>query len=250
MLTIVAALMLIAASVWAQETTAGLQGTVKDPSGAIIPSAQVVVTGSSLVGSKQVVTDSSGYYHFSNLPPGTYILTVKAEGFDTLKREGLELEVGHLPTVNLELTVGAVKTVVIVNTEGPMIDTTTNTTLTNIPSEELKALPHGTSFQSVIQFSPMARNEPLMGMGVNSQNGTVNGGSGGTSPGNGSNGGQFGFSVGGGGDSENAYLVEGQETANIIGGYSHTNVPMDFIQEVEMKTSGVEAEYGGARLSP
>jgi hypothetical protein len=246
MLTIVAALMLIAASVWAQETTAGLQGTVKDPSGAIIPSAQVVVTGSSLVGSKQVVTDSSGYYHFSNLPPGTYILTVKAEGFDTLKREGLELEVGHLPTVNLELTVGAVKTVVIVNTEGPMIDTTTNTTLTNIPSEELKALPHGTSFQSVIQFSPMARNEPLMGMGVNSQNGTVNGGSGGTSPGNGSNGGQFGFSVGGGGDSENAYLVEGQETANIIGGYSHTNVPMDFIQEVEMKTSGVEAEYGGA----
>jgi hypothetical protein len=71
-------------------------------------------------------------------------------------------------------------------------------------------------------------------------------GSGSASPGNGSNGGQFGFSVAGGSDSENSYLVEGQETANIIGGYSHTNVPMDFISEVQMKSSGVEAEYGGA----
>ena len=71
-------------------------------------------------------------------------------------------------------------------------------------------------------------------------------GSGGSSPGSTTNGGAFGFSIGGGSDSENSYLVEGQETANIIGGYSHTNVPMDFIQEVQMKTSGVEAEYGGA----
>ena len=47
-------------------------------------------------------------------------------------------------------------------------------------------------------------------------------------------------------DSENSYLVEGQETANLIGGYSHTNVPFDFIQEVQVKSSGIEAEYGGA----
>ncbi len=56
----------------------------------------------------------------------------------------------------------------------------------------------------------------------------------------------FGFSVAGGSDSENSYLVEGQETANLIGGYSHTNVPFDFIQEVQIKTSGIEAEHGGA----
>jgi len=40
--------------------------------------------------------------------------------------------------------------------------------------------------------------------------------------------------------------VEGQETANLIGGYSHTNVPMDFIEEVQIKSSGIESEYGGA----
>jgi hypothetical protein len=223
-----------------QETTGGMQGTVKDPSGAVVPNASVTVTTPTLVGSKVVDTDASGYYRFANLPPGNYTILVKAQGFDTLKRENVVLEVGHLPTINLTLSVGAVNTVVEVKTEGPMIDETTTTTLTNIPQEALSEIPHGTSFQSVIQFAPSARNEPLMGNTMQSN------GSGGSSPGSTTNGGAFGYSIGGGSDSENSYLVEGQETANIIGGYSHTNVPMDFIQEVQMKTSGVEAEYGGA----
>jgi hypothetical protein len=228
---------------YAQETTGGFQGTVKDPSGAVVPRAHVVVTGSTLVGSKEVVTDSSGYYRFSNLPPGTYLLTVKAEGFDTLKRENVELEVGHLPTVNLSLKIGEVKTVVEVNTQGPTIDTTSTTTLTNIPEEALENTPHGVTFQSVIQFAPMARNEPLAGMSINGQG---SGGTGGSMPGSSGNGQGFGYSIGGAADSESSYLVEGQDTENISGGYSKANVPMDFIQEVEMKTSGVQAEYGGA----
>jgi hypothetical protein len=233
-------LVLFAPTLLAQETTGGIQGTIKDPSGAVVAGASVTVTTPTLVGAKETRTDSAGYYRFANLPPGAYTIVVKAQGFETLKQEGLTLEVGHLPSVNLTLTIGKVNTVVEVNTEGPMIDTTSTTTLTNIPEEVLQDVPHGTSFQSVIQFAPAARNEPLMG------NARAGNGSGSTSPGNGSNGGAFGFSIGGGADSENSYLVEGQETANIIGGYSHTNVPMDFIQEVQMKTSGVEAEYGGA----
>src|SRR4029077_9797631 len=68
----------------------------------------------------------------------------------------------------------------------------------------------------------------------------------GNAPGSTTNGSDHGFSVAGGSDAENSYLVEGQETANLIGGYSHTNVPFDFIQEVQIKTSGIEAEHGGA----
>src|SRR4029077_9302395 len=82
--------------------------------------------------------------------------------------------------------------------------------------------------------------EPLQG------NATQSSGTGGCSAGSCSNGGDHGFSVAGGSDSENSYLVEDQETANIIGGYSHTNVPFDFIQEVQVKSSGIEAEHGGA----
>jgi len=225
----------------AQETTGGLQGTVKDPSGATIPGAHVVVTGSALVGSKEADTDSNGYYRFANLPPGNYTITISAKGFSTSKRE-LPLEVGHLPTVDFALEIGSAATTVEVTGEAPLIDVTTSRTMTNITQDVVQLIPHGESFQSVIQFAPSARNEPLAG-GVGTSNFKSTGG---CSPTGCSNGQAAGYQVGGAADSENSYLVEGQDTANNIGGYSHTNVPFDFIQEVQVKTSGVEAEHGGA----
>ena len=129
------------------------------------------------------------------------------------------------------------------NTEAPVIDTTSTENLTNISSETLQNIPTGITYQSVIQYAPMARNEPLAGLSVN---GTGTGGTGGSMPGSSGNGLGFGYSIGGAADSESSYLIEGQDTENISGGYSKANVPMDFIQEVQMKTSGIEAQYGGA----
>jgi outer membrane receptor protein involved in Fe transport len=231
------------APLYAQETTGGLQGTVKDPSGALVPRAKVLLSSPAMVGSKEVITDSSGYYRFANLPPGVYMVMVTAQGFQTARLEKVAIAVGRLPTVDIALTVGAEATTVEVSTEAPVIDTTTTQNITNVTSEALQNLPTGITFQSVIQFAPMAREEPLAGM---SQNGHGTGGSGGSMPGSSGNGQSFGYSIGGAADSESSYLVEGQDTENISGGYSKANVPMDFIQEVEMKTSGVEAEYGGA----
>src|SRR5229473_3177200 len=206
-------------SALAQETTGGMQGVVKDPSGAVVPNAKVVVTGTSLVGSKELETDSSGYYRFANLPPGIYTITTTAKGFKTFKRGGLILEVGHLPTSDIVLEVGSAATTVEVSAAAPVIDTTTTQNLTNVTTDVIANVPHGLSFQSVIQFAPMARNEPLAGSPVG---------------------------TGGSADSESSYLVEGQDTENISGGYSKANVPFQFIQEVEVKTSGIEAEHGGA----
>jgi len=225
--------------VFAQETTGGMAGTVKDPSGAVVAGAHVDLSGTNLVGHKALDTDSRGYYRFANLPPGTYILTITAKNFKNVNREGLVIEVGHLPTIDITLEVGSSSETVEVSGSAPLIDTTTETTQTNITSDVVKDVPHGRSFQSVIQFAPSARNEPLEGS-------TATNGSGGNAPGSTTNGGAFGYSVGGASDAENSYLVEGQETANLIGGYSHTNVPFDFIQEVQIKSSGVEAEHGGA----
>ncbi|MGH9497705.1 MAG: carboxypeptidase regulatory-like domain-containing protein [Terriglobales bacterium] len=234
-----AVFLLISAAV-AQETTGGLQGTITDPSGAVVSGATVTVTGSALIGSKSQATDAKGYYRFANIPPGDYTVTAAAKGFKTLKRGGLTIEVGHLPTLDLKLEVGGSETVVEVSGEAPVIDVTTTRTLTNITEDVIQDVPHGRSFQSVIQFAPSARNEPLEG------NNTSSNGTGGNAPGSTTNGSDHGFSVGGGSDAENSYLVEGQETANLIGGYSHTNVPFDFIQEVQVKSSGIEAEHGGA----
>ena len=230
-------------SAYCQETTGGLQGTVKDPSGAVVPKAHVTLTGAALIGSKELVTDASGYYRFANLPPGSYTLVVKAEGFETTKQSGIAVETGRLPTIDMVLKVGATATTVEVTSSGPVIDTTTTQNLTNVSSQQLQNLPTGTTFQSVIQFAPMARDEPLAGMQMN---GRGTGGSGGSMPGSSGNGLSLGYSIGGAADSESSYLVEGQDTENISGGYSKANVPMEFIQDVDIKTSGVEAEYGGA----
>ena len=241
-LVAVMALLFTGVVLFAQETTAGLQGTVKDASGAVVSNARVEATSDTLVGKKEATTDSSGYYRFANLPPGSYTIEVTAKGFKSVKRSGLVLEVGHLPTVDLSVEVGAASEVVEVTSASPVIDVTTETTQTNITQDVVQDVPHGRSFQSVIQFAPSARNEPLAGS--NPYNGGT--GTGGTSPGNGSNGNNVGFMVAGGSDSENSYLVEGQETADIAGGFSHTNVPFDFIQEVQVKSSGIEAEHGGS----
>src|SRR5260370_26387859 len=209
-------------SAMAQETTGGLQGTVKDPSGAVVSNAKVVVTGTSLVGSKELETDSSGYYRFANLPPGNYTITVTAKGFKTFKRAGLTLEVGHLPTSDVVLEVGTAETIVEVSAAAPVIDTTTTQNLTNVTNDVIANVPHGLSFQSVIQFAPMARNEPLAG---------AMGGTGGSLPGSSGHGLAVGFSLGGPPDSESRHLLAGPNTRDQSGGHSQANIPFPSTQQ-------------------
>ena len=242
-LAVMCALLLLVASAPAQETTGGLEGTVTDPSGAVVPGAHISLTGTTLVGTKEGSTDSSGYYRFANLPPGTYTVKVTAKGFETLE-QSLEIEVGHIPTLKLQLQIGSTTSTVEVTGAAPVIDVTSDQNITNVTSAELDNMPHGVSFQSVIQFAPMARNEPLGGF--RSALGMASGGTGGSTPGSTGNGLNFGYSIGGAADSESSYLVEGQDTEQLSGGYSKANVPFEFIDQVEMKTSGIEAEYGGA----
>jgi hypothetical protein len=218
LLPVVAAFLTVPLAV-AQETTAGLMGTVRDATGSSVPKASVEVKSPALIGVKKAETDTSGSFRFNNLPPGTYSVTTTATGFRTNKQEGIELQVGHLPTLNISLEVGAVTETVDVSAQAALIDPTQSKIQTNISSANLMNLPtQSLSFQSVIQFAPGARTEPLQG----------------------------GYQINGASNSENAYLVEGQETASMLDGHSQQNVPMDFIQEVQVKTNGFEAEYGGA----
>jgi Carboxypeptidase regulatory-like domain/TonB dependent receptor len=203
----------------AQETTAGLVGTVKDPSGGSIAKATVEVVSPALIGIKKAETDTVGYFRFTNLPPGMYTVTVTATGFHTYKDANVELSVGHLPELSVVMQVGAVTETVEVAAQASLVDPTQSKVQTNIPTRNLMDLPtQSLSFQSVIQFAPGARTEPL----------------------------QNGYQINGASNSENSYLVEGQETASMLDGHSQANVPMDFIQEVQVKTNGFEAEYGGA----
>ena len=115
---------LISPCVFAQETSAGIQGTVKDPAGALVVKAKVEVSSPALIGTKRAETDSGGYYRFANLPPGVYSVTVTSTGFRTFKQEQIDLEVGHLPSIDVRLEVGAVTETVEVSSQAALIDST------------------------------------------------------------------------------------------------------------------------------
>jgi TonB dependent receptor/Carboxypeptidase regulatory-like domain/TonB-dependent Receptor Plug Domain len=210
---------------FAQETTAGLMGTVKDQSGAVVPNATVEVSGTALLGTQKSVTDSTGQFTFAKLPVGTYTISVSASGFSTYKRSGIELSAGRLPSIEVQLKLGAQQEVVEVTSEAPMVDVTQSKVATSVSREILDSIPTGRSFQSVIPFAPGARQEPLQ-----------------AAPGNRGN----GFQIDGASDSENVFMMDGMNTTDIQNGGVGKNFQTDFIQEVQVKTSSFEAEFGGA----
>ncbi len=204
----------------AQETTAGVQGSVKDPSGAAVAGATVEISGPALIGTRKLLTDEAGNYRFAALPPGTYVLTVTAKGFRTYKQAGIDLSVGRLPSIEVRLEVGVVAETVEVAATSPMVDTTQSKVAVTVQHEVLDNLPKGRSFQSLIPFAAGARQEPLQGSN--------------------------GYQIDGASDSENVYLIDGVNTTNIQNGGVGKNFQIDFVDEVQIKSSSFEAEYGGA----
>ncbi len=216
---------LIVPVVYAQETTAGITGYIKDPTGAVVAKATVEITGSALIGKRTAVTDSAGAYLISKLPPGEYTISVVATGFRPYKQSGLDLSAGRLPSLDITLQVGTATETVEVSGEAPLVDVTQSKVAVTVQLEQLDSMPKGRSFQSVIPFAPGARQEPLQG-GTTARNN--------------------GFQVDGASDSENVYMIDGVNVTNIQNGGVGKNFQMDFIQEVQVKSSSFEAEYGGA----
>ena len=209
----------------AQETTAGLQGSVKDPSGAVVAGAAVELSSPALIGGRKANTDAAGVFRFGALPPGDYSLTVTATGFRTFRQRGIDLAVGRLPNIDVQLEVGAIAETVEVTGTAAQVDVTSSKAAVSVQQEVLLNIPKGRSFQSLIPFAPGARQEPLQG-GTSSRDN--------------------GYQIDGASDSENVYLIDGINTTNIQNGGVGKNFQTDFIEEVQIKSSGFEAEYGGA----
>jgi hypothetical protein len=220
-LTLVLIALLVSPCVFAQEMTAGLQGTVKDPSGASVANATVEVSGPSLITPRKIKTDDAGAYRVTQLPGGVYTLSVTVPGFRTFKQVGIDLAVGRLPSIDVKLEVGAVAETVEVSSDASVVDVTQSKVQVTVSRETLDSLPEGRSFQSMIPFAAGARNEPLQG-GTN------------------------GFQVDGASNGENVYLIDGVNTTNILTGGVGKSFNMDFVEEVQVKSSSFEAEFGGA----
>ncbi|HVH88461.1 MAG TPA: carboxypeptidase regulatory-like domain-containing protein [Terriglobales bacterium] len=109
------------------QTLATVQGQVTDPSGAVVPGATITVTNTATSVSQTTKTDSSGNYRVPALPIGTYDVDVQASGLERQRAQSLILEVGRTTVQNFQLKVAQASEVVTVQSEIPVVESTTMT---------------------------------------------------------------------------------------------------------------------------
>jgi Carboxypeptidase regulatory-like domain len=114
-LMIVCAALMLAPASFAQSFFATLTGTVSDVSGAVVPGATVIIQDANSKVTRQVKTNSSGYFSASNLPAGTYNVTAEANGFEKWRASGIVLQGSDNKTINIPMKIGATNEVVEVN---------------------------------------------------------------------------------------------------------------------------------------
>jgi hypothetical protein len=121
--------------------TGNIQGTVADPSGAVIPNAQVTLTNTATGGKHHSISSSGGVFSFPNLRVGTYNLSVAASGFKAYTRTGIVLEVGSNIGINVTMTVGATTQEVTVQANGIALQTQDSSFKQTINDQEINELP-------------------------------------------------------------------------------------------------------------
>ena len=215
-----AALLVIAAlavPAFAQDQRGSIEGVVRDASGAILPGATVEAKAPTGV-VQSTTADTQGRYRFPSLPPGTYDVTATLSGFGGETVEVVRVSLGQIKKVDFSLAVAGVTETVQVTAVSPLIDVRQATRQTNIRTEQVELLPKGRDFTTLVTQAPGANNESKLG----------------------------GLSIDGASAGENRYIIDGIETTDIQDGTSGTNLIADFVEEVQVKSSGYTAEYGGA----
>ena len=202
----------------AQEQRGSIEGTVKDSSGGVLPGVLVEAKSPALVGSASTVTDARGAYAFPALPPGTYELTATLTGFTVTKVPNVGLTLGRTLRVDFTLAMETLAETVTVTGNSPLIDTTRSAVATSLVRKDFDLIPKGRDFTNIATLAPGANDETKLG----------------------------GLSIDGASGAENVFYVDGADVTNLQRGLSGKSVIMDLIEEVQVKSSGYDAEYGGA----
>jgi outer membrane receptor protein involved in Fe transport len=211
------AVLLFAWPVAAQEQRGSIEGVVKDASGAVLPGVTVEARTSTGVVLTSV-SDAQGTYRFPSVAPGTYEVTATLQGFAPKKQGNIDVGLGQIKKVDLALSLQGVTESVQVTSESPLVDVRQSARQTNIAREQIALLPKGRDFSTLVTQAPGANTETKLG----------------------------GISIDGASAGENRYVIDGIETTDLQNGVSGKSVIADFIEEVQVKSSGYTAEYGGA----
>ena len=210
-----ALLAFLAARPASAQTTGQIQGTVVDSQSAAVPGATVTVTSPQLQGTRDTVTDGSGGYRFATLPPGLYSVRATLSGFKPAEQTDVRVSLDQTMTVNLKLVVGGVtETVVVLGAGALPVDTTSASGGLTASAEMFTQLPVRRDFYAVSRLAAGV-NEDAVGPAAHGSTGA-----------------------------ENQYIVEGLNMTGIVAGEKAKTINFDFIQEVNIKTEGMNAEYG------
>ncbi len=134
---------------------ASIAGVVKDVSGAVLPGVTVEAASPALIEkTRSVISDGSGLYRIEDLRPGTYTVTFTLVGFNTTKREGIELTGSFTAAVNIEMKLGSVEETITVSGEAPIVDLQSATPQRVMDSKVLAEIPTGRVFANYAILIP------------------------------------------------------------------------------------------------
>src|SRR5262245_17618944 len=204
-----------------------LSGVVRDSSNAAIPGAEVTVTKTDTGMTRTVFTSTDGAYAFPNLPVGPYQLKVVLQGFNTYVRDGIVLQVGSNPELNVTLTVGNLSEQITVTANASLVETRNTGVGQVIDNQRVMEMPlNGRQATELIFLSGLATSAPAGDLNTNKNFPTVT------------------ISVAGGQANGITYIMDGG-THNDP--FNNLNLPTPFpdaLQEFKVETSALPARYG------
>ncbi|HET6854921.1 MAG TPA: TonB-dependent receptor, partial [Pyrinomonadaceae bacterium] len=211
---------------FAQEVTARIDGQVTDPAGAVVTSATITLTNTKTGEVRTVQSDDSGSYTLTQIQPGTYDLSVRAQGFKEYLSKSLEINVNDRKTINVPLETGAVTESVTVTAEAPLIQTSA-TVGDVVENRRVVELPlNNRNFMQLLTLVPGVSSSGASEIGIGLTN-------------------VVDFSVNGTRRNSINFLVDGVSNTDVGSGITLLSIPtVDSIQEFRVITSVPTAEFG------
>jgi len=226
-------LLLGGAVAFGQGITGNVRVTVQDEDGKVLPGVTVTAESPAALGKRSAITDESGDANLTALDPSNdWVVTASLSGFNTARFENILVNAGQTTSLDVTLSVAAVEAEIIVTGESPLVDFTSAMTGADLSLELMESLPTARTYQDYLQLVPgVMPTDPT----VVEQNPAVHGGI------------NYADIYGDiGQSSDNFYYISGIDVTDAQDGFTGADLNTEIIQEQQVITGGIPAEFAGA----